>query len=80
MIRFLKDDKGNYSHARLIAILVAISSSIIMFGLTYLGQMNEYFFGFFLLYGTGHQTINKFLDTVALRFGGKPEAPKNELN
>ena len=66
---FFKDPSGNYSHARLIGILVAIFACATIVVLSYKSQMTETYFGLFLLYGTGHQTINKFLDIVGARFG-----------
>ncbi len=58
----LKDENGNYSHARIIAMLVAFGATIFMWKLIIAGGMTvEYFFGY-LAYGTGHQTLNKFLD------------------
>ena len=66
---FFKDPSGNYSHARLIGILVALFACATIVVLSYKSQMTETYFGLFLLYGTGHQTINKFLDIVGARFG-----------
>ena len=66
---FLKDPSGNYSHARLIGILVALFACATIVVLSWKSLMTETYFGLFLLYGTGHQTINKFLDIVGARFG-----------
>jgi hypothetical protein len=53
---------GKYSHARIIAILVAFGATVFMFQLAIAGSMSiEYFLGY-LAYGTGYQGINKFLD------------------
>ena len=58
----LKDESGHYSHARIIAMLVAFGATVFMWKLTITGGMSiEYFFGY-LAYGTGHQTLHKFLD------------------
>jgi hypothetical protein len=58
----LRDESGHYSHARIIAMLVAFGATVFMWKLIIAGGMTiEYFFGY-LAYGTGHQTLNKFLD------------------
>jgi hypothetical protein len=59
---FFKDGHGNLSHSRFIAIIVCISATFFMWKITVTGTLNEYFFGLYLLYGTGTQTINKALD------------------
>lgn len=53
---------GRYSHARVIAMLVAIAATIFMWKLIILGGMNLEYFIAYLAYGTGHQSLNKFLD------------------
>ena len=53
---------GRYSHARIIAMLVAIAATIFMWKLIILGGMNLEYFIAYLAYGTGHQSLNKFLD------------------
>ena len=59
----LKDNAtGQYSHARVIAMLVAIAATIFMWKLILLGGMNLEYFIAYLSYGTGAQTLNKFLD------------------
>lgn len=75
---FLKDPSGNYSHARLIGILVALFACAVVVVLTYKSLMTETYFGLFLLYGTGHQTINKFLDIVGARFGFLQKEKKDD--
>ncbi len=59
----LKDNAtGLYSHSRIIAMLVAFGATVFMWKLIIMGGMSiEYFLGY-LAYGTGHQSINKFLD------------------
>lgn len=59
----LKDNAtGSYSHSRIIAMLVAFGATVFMWKLILTGGMSiEYFLGY-LAYGTGHQSINKFLD------------------
>lgn len=53
---------GQYSHARIIALLIAFGATIFMWKLIILGGMQvEYFLGY-LAYGTGHQALNKYLD------------------
>ena len=59
----LKDNAtGQYSHARVIAMLVAVAATIFMWKLIILGGMNLEYFIAYLSYGTGAQTLNKFLD------------------
>jgi len=59
----LKDNAtGQYSHARIIAMLVAFAATIFMWKLIVLGGMNIEYFISYLAYGTGAQTLNKFLD------------------
>lgn len=59
----LKDNAtGLYSHARIIAMLVAIAATVFMWKLILIGGMNIEYFIAYLTYGTGAQTLNKFLD------------------
>ena len=58
----LQGSDGRYSHSRVIAMLVAIAATIYMWKLVIMGGMTIDFFIAYLCYGTGHQTINKFLD------------------
>lgn len=59
----LQDNKtGQYSHARVIAMLVAIAATVFMWKMILLGGMGIEYFIAYLAYGTGHQTLNKFLD------------------
>lgn len=59
----LKDNAtGQYSHARIIAILVAFAATIFMWKLIIMGGMSIDYFISYLAYGTGAQTLNKFLD------------------
>jgi hypothetical protein len=53
---------GRYSHARLIALLVAIAATVFMWKLIIMGGMSLEYFIAYLAYGTGHQSLNKFLD------------------
>jgi len=53
---------GKYSHARVIAMLVAVAATIFMWKLIILGGMNLEYFVAYLAYGTGHQGLNKYLD------------------
>ncbi len=53
---------GRYSHSRVIAMLVAVAATIFMWKLIILGGMNLEYFIAYLAYGTGHQSLNKFLD------------------
>lgn len=60
---------GKYSQARIITMLVAVAATVFMWKLVLLGGMQIDYFIAYLAYGTGHQTLNKFLDT---RNNGKP--------
>jgi hypothetical protein len=60
----IKDNAtGQYSHARIIAMVVAIAATVFMWKLILLGGMSVDYFIAYLAYGTGSQTLNKFLDT-----------------
>lgn len=65
---------GTYSHARIIAMLVAIAATVFMWKLVILGGMTIEFFVAYLAYGTGHQTLNKFLDTTDTARGAQATA------
>ena len=59
----LKDNvTGQYSHARIIAMLVAFAATVFIWKLIILGGMTVEYFICYCAYGTGHQTLNKFLD------------------
>lgn len=59
----LKDNAtGNYSHSRIISMLIALGATVFMWKLILAGGMTFEYFAAYLTYGTGHQTINKFLD------------------
>ena len=63
IVESLKDNRtGHYSHARIIAMLVAIAATVFMWKLIILGGMNLEYFIAYLAYGTSHQSLNKFLD------------------
>ncbi len=53
---------GRYSHSRIIAMLVALAATIFIWKLIILGGMGIEYFIAYLAYGTGHQSLNKFLD------------------
>jgi hypothetical protein len=53
---------GKYSHAKVITMLVAFAATIFMWTLIIAGSMSLEYFLAYLAYGTGHQTLNKFLD------------------
>jgi len=53
---------GKYSHSKVIAMLVCVAATIFMWKLIIMGGMTLSFFLAYLAYGTGHQTLNKFLD------------------
>lgn len=53
---------GRYSSSRVIAMLVAIAATVFMWKLVLLGGMSIEYFLAYLAYGTGTQSLNKFLD------------------
>lgn len=53
---------GQYSHARVIALFVALAATLFMWKLIILGGMTIEYFMAYLAYGAGSQTLNKFLD------------------
>jgi len=59
----IKDNvTGQYSHSRIIALIIGICASIFMWKLVIMGELTIEYFMAYLAYGTGHQTLNKFLD------------------
>jgi hypothetical protein len=54
---------GRYSSSRVIAMLVAIASTVFMWKLILLGGMSIEYFIAYLAYGTGTVSLNKFLDS-----------------
>ena len=71
MIEFVKDNEGNFSHARLIAVMVGLSATIFMWKLLITGTLNTTYFSYYLMYGVVHQNINKALDVLGAKFGLK---------
>jgi hypothetical protein len=53
---------GKYSHSRIIAMVVAFGATVFMWKLAIAGLMTIEYFLAYLAYGTGYQTVNKFLD------------------
>lgn len=53
---------GRYSSSRVIAMLVAIAATVFMWKLVIVGGMTIEYFLAYLAYGTGTQSLNKFLD------------------
>ena len=72
---FLQDDKGNYSHARLIALLVGFSATFFMWKLMVMGEMTTDYFLYYLSYGVIHMNVSKALDVMNNFFGGRYEVP-----
>lgn len=72
---FLEDDKGNLSHARLIAVMVGVSATVFMWKLTIMGQLTETYFMYYLAYGVIHMNVSKALD-VLNGFFTRREPPK----
>jgi hypothetical protein len=61
---FLEDDRGNLSHARLIAVMVAASATVFMWKLTIMGELTETYFLYYLIMGVVHMNISKSLDVI----------------
>ncbi len=57
------DDSGRLSLSKTILGIVTIIACVIMLKLTYNQQMSPEYFLIFLSFGTGHASLNKFLDT-----------------
>jgi hypothetical protein len=73
----LKDNAtGMYSHARIISMLIAFGGTVFMWKLILIGGMTFEYFVAYLAYGTGHQTLNKFLDTRHAPLAQPDEYPK----
>lgn len=53
---------GRYSHSRIIALFVALGATVFMWKLIIIGGMSIEYFVAYLTYGTGYQTMNKYLD------------------
>lgn len=53
---------GRYSSARVISLLVAFAATVFMWKLIIMGGMTIEYFLAYLSFGTGFQTLNKFLD------------------
>ncbi len=64
-VQTLQDENGNFSHARVIAMLVAIAATVFIWKLIIVGGMTVDYFIAYLAYGSGHQALNKYLDTRA---------------
>jgi hypothetical protein len=59
----IKDNAtGQYSHSRIISMLIALGATMFMWKLILMGGMTIEYFIAYLAYGTSHQTLNKFLD------------------
>jgi len=71
---FLQDDKGQLSHARLIAVLVGFSSTVFMWKLTIMGQLTPEYLLYYLTYGVVHMNVSKFLDVLNTFLGRRYEA------
>lgn len=72
LIKLMSDEKGNYSHARLIALLVGFSATFFMWKLMVMGEMTIEYLIAYLSYGVIHQSLNKSLDTLKSIFGRQP--------
>lgn len=68
---FLQDDKGNYSHARLIALLVGFSATFFMWKLMVMSQMTIDYFLYYLGYGVIHMNVSKALDVLGAFLGDR---------
>lgn len=64
---------GRFSHSRIIAMIVAIAATAFMWKLILMGGMTIEYFLAYMAYGTGHQTLNKFLDSRDKRYDAADE-------
>lgn len=71
---FLQDDKGQLSHARLIAVMVGFSATFFMWKLTVTGGLTETYFLYYLAYGIIHMNVSKALDVMNNFLGRRNEA------
>ena len=71
---FLQDDKGQLSHARLIAVMVGFSATFFMWKLTVTGGLTETYFLYYLAYGVIHMNVSKALDVMNNFLGRRNEA------
>lgn len=62
ILEAIQDPAGRISHARIISMLVAIAATVFIWKMIITGGMTVDYFIAYLAYGTGHQTLNKFLD------------------
>lgn len=60
----ISDSHGNYSHARAIALLVGISSTVFLWKLTLMNELTETYLAYYLSYGVVHMNISKSLDVL----------------
>jgi len=67
----LSDAGGNVSHARIIAMLVGITASIIMWKIMLMGELNTTYFLYYLGYGVIHMNVSKALDVLNNLFSKK---------
>lgn len=74
---FLQDDKGFWSHARLIALVVGFSATVFMWKLTITGALTETYFMYYLGYGIIHMNVSKGLDVLNNFLGRRNEAKES---
>lgn len=58
----LKDDSGKYSLSKVILCMVAISATILLWKMVLLKETTDMIWVGYLAFGTGHASMNKFLD------------------
>lgn len=77
----IQDPAGRVSHARIISMLVAIAATVFIWKMIITGGMTVDYFIAYLAYGTGHQTLNKFLDFRANRSSNetRSNSPTSEI-
>lgn len=76
--QLISDSKGNLSHARLLNLLCGVCASLYCWKLVLVGGFNEYYFGLYLLYGMGQQTVNKAIDAWSHRETKSTETPESQ--
>ena len=63
--QILQTRDGQYSLARVISLLVGVAATVFVWKLILMGGLSVDIFIAYLAYGTGNQTLNKFLDIRA---------------
>lgn len=76
----VSDSHGNYSHARVIALLVGISATVFLWKLTLMGELTEVYLAYYLSYGVVHMNVSKALDVLNNFLAGRQVAQLRKSN